>query len=200
MGALFCCNAFAIEKDTTHLPFRAQASFGYSSIKDLEPDNTGLLRISIAQDLFAFRGSAIGLEIGGQTGYSSKLNLSPEQQLGLGGTALEAEVNPFVDLLATLRKSFNNDDSLTGVFKAGIAYRQVHFDRDTVAGLSKVNAEIQLGLEKMMGEHVGIAAAYQGILSSSPDLTISGPMFEQTGYVNHIPSQHGVVLGFFVRT
>ena len=153
--------------------------------------------------------------MGAQTGLDSRLMASQALLSNLGGPAIQTVIKPFWDLLGTVSLPLLANDSVKSsirhvsrneklmeslaavdlLAKVGFAYRQMHFDRDTINPKYQINPEVQVGLSKVISEHMVISLVYQGVYSGQVDLTTSSTNpFVATGAVQNIPSQNGGLL------
>lgn len=152
-------------------------------------------RLSIAKDIKQYNDFTFGVELGMQTGNQSRLKLTTTQDIDLGQVAVQTFIKPMADLLITAAKPIN--DKTSAFIKGGIAFRQMHFDRDTINTLRKVNPELQVGLSMKVSDSSSISLAYQGVFAGKVDLVTTNPgaaLGGGTGVVKNIASQHGVLL------
>ena len=73
----------------------------------------------------------------------------------------------------------------------------MHFDRDTINTLRKVNPELQVGLSMKTSNSSFLSLAYQGVFAGKVGMVTTNPtaaIGAGTGSVKNIPSQHGVLL------
>ena len=194
------------------LPWHFHAGIGYVNYEDMIDPNTTVLRIAGERDIFTYEDATFGIEVGAQTGLSSRLRMTETQLEAFGGTAIQATISTFFDVLGTVMIPFNlpvmDTASMTmnvlpetaAVFaKVGMAYRQMHLDRGIINEQSTINAEVQAGLSMPISRHASISLAYQGIYGGSTTLhvlTYSGVAPDATGRINSIPTQNGGLLMF----
>ncbi len=191
------------------LPWHFHAGIGYVNYNDMVDPNTTVLRIAGERDVFSFQDATFGIEVGAQTGLSSRLSVNETQIEAFGGPAIQATIKPFFDVLGTVMVPFNlpvmDTDAMSmnvlpetaAVFaKVGMAYRQLHFDRGTIDGQSKINAEVQAGLSMPISRQASISLAYQGVYGGGTTLTVNGTPPDATGRINSIPTQNGGLLMF----
>ncbi len=205
--------------DKQSMSWLFNTGIGYVNYEDMVDANTTVLRLSAAHDIFHYNiyGSTarFGLEVGAQTGLDSRLMTSQTLINNLGGTAIQTVIKPFWDLLGTIalpilvHDSFKSSiqkipqhenllDSLTSLevlAKFGFAYRQMHFDRDTIKPKYQISPEVQVGLSKVISKHMIISLVYQGVYSGNVGLITSStnPLLA-TGTVKNIPMQNGGLL------
>jgi hypothetical protein len=153
-------------------------------------------RLSVSRDIKVIYGSIVGLELGVQTSSDMRLHMNPTQYFDLGEAAVQTFFNPMADLLVTTSKSLNAACWISGFIKAGIAFRQMHFDRDSMNDKRQVSPELQVGISKKISDKASIAIGYQGIFSGKIGLVTNNPtagLGQGTGTVKNIPSQQGVL-------
>lgn len=178
-------------------PWSYGIGLGFTKHRDMIL-NTGesvLGRLFVATKLSQMANMNVGLELGMQTGNDARLELTTTQDFDLGNVAVQAFIKPMADLLVTLDKQYTN--GVGGFVKAGVAYRQMHFDRDTINTLREFDPEVQVGISKKLTNRTTLSIAYQGVYSGKMDLTttnLTGGRGEGTGAVSNVPSQHGVLL------
>ncbi len=181
--------------------WRFSGTIGVSKFKDMmETDgNTIFTRLAIGADLWRTEYGNIGLELGAQTVNHMRLNLTAVQLTDLGDTIVSTTISGAADLLMTYEYPFNvsgDDGANYAVFvKAGVAYRTMHTDRDTINTLKKTSPELQLGFNFDVGEHSSISIAYQGIFSGKMEL-VTNTASGGTGIIKNIPSQNGALISF----
>lgn len=214
---LACMHAHAGTMGTEKpLPWEFGVGIGYVNYMGMVDKNTTVQRLSAARHLFDAHTMHVGVEVGAQTGLSSRLLVSQALYSSFGNTAIQTTIQPFLDILGTVAIPLNFGQSLSStlknmpyheksarlfaatdvVAKVGVAYRQMHFDRDTINSKVEISPEIQVGLRKSLSRSVSIGLVYQGIYSSSRvGLTASStnPLIA-TGAVKHIPTQNGGLL------
>ncbi|MCH9757018.1 MAG: hypothetical protein K0U37_07510 [Gammaproteobacteria bacterium] len=197
------------------LPWHFYATLGYVSYKDMVDKNVAVERIAASRDIFDYHDAAFGIELGVQTGLSSRLLTSQEKLDAMGGPAIQAVIATFLDVLGTASVPLSVLPAVrnhmtqvphsglivdfvehTELFaKVGMAYRQMHFDRNSINPKVKISPEVQVGFSKALSSHASIALAYQGIYASGVGLTVNGtnPRLS-TGAVKSIPTQNGALL------
>lgn len=152
-------------------------------------------RLSIAKDIKQYNDFTFGVELGMQNGNQSRLQLNATQYRDLGNVAVQTFIKPMADLLITAAKPLN--DKTSAFIKGGIAFRQMHFDRDSINSLRKVNPELQVGLSMNVSNRTSLSLAYQGVFAGKVGMVTINPTLAVgagTGNVKNIPSQHGVLL------
>ncbi len=198
---LGCMSALAgqVGDDPEAFPWHFFATLGYVNYDDMVDKNVAIERIAGSRDLFYHQAAVFGIEVGVQTGLNSRLLMTGEQRDILGGGPVQAVISTFFDVLGTARTPIDlaftkHTDAFV---KAGMAYRQMHFDRDTINPKVEINPEVQLGVSKSLSPSSSIAIAYQGIYSHGVGLTVSRTSpFGGTGAVKGIPTQNGGLLIF----
>jgi len=172
------------------------AGLGFGNIDNML-DNDGLTafkRIGAGKQIFYKYNALWGLELGAQDGNQMRLNLSYDEKMALGDTAVQTYISPAIDLLAQVKKRVSGGKKPTIAYlKAGIAYRSLHFDRDTINSLQKINPEVQVGFGKLLSDHAMLSLGYQGIFANNIGLTVYS---DGTARVKNIPTQHGGLLAF----
>jgi hypothetical protein len=184
------------------LPWHFNATLGYVNYSDMVDANVAIQRIAGARDLFAYRNTTLGIEIGVQTGLSSRLWASQAELDVLGTSATEMVINPFFDVLGTVSVPLDLSsviviDDLSIFSKIGMAYRQMHFDNNMIHRKVQISPEVQAGLTQSLSPHASISIAYQGIYAGKSRLTINRTNPSAiTGAVSSIPSQNGGLVIF----
>jgi len=201
------------------MPWHFSTGIGYVNYNDMVDPNTTVLRLSAQRDLFDYsifnHATTFGIELGAQTGLDSRLQATQTLIDNLGGPAVQTIIKPFWDLLGTASMPLQMHESMKSTMnhvpysqkamdwmadsnllaKVGFAYRQMHFDRDTMNTKTQISPEVQVGMSKNLSKHVDIALVYQGIYSGSATLTTSGTNpVTATGNVSNIPMQNGGLL------
>lgn len=170
------------------------AGFGYAKFSNMfeEQGQTALARLAIAHGLLVSHLFSIGLEAGVQTGHDMQLGV-PQNILDLlGGTPLQSTVDPMLDLLVTLKKSFQHC-ALFLEGKGGAAYRRWQFiGRNSINDLSQVSCELQGGVGFQLNTHTSLNFLYQHIFGNNPHLSVDS--INSTAHVSNIPSQNGALL------
>lgn len=160
-------------------------------------------RLFLARQIAQKNALNLGIEFGVQTGNDGRLSMNAAQNFDLGNVAVQTFIKPMADILLTAEKPLSQFSGDMRVFtKAGIAYRQMHFDRDTINSLRKINPELQLGVSKNISADVMLNIAYQGIYSGNIDLSTNNPTNVQgagTGNVKNIPTQHGILFSLSTK-
>ena len=141
------------------LPWHFYATLGYVNYDDMVDKNTAVERIAASRDIFDYHDMAFGVELGVQTGLSSRLLTTQEKLDVVGGPAIQVVIATFLDVLGTvsvplklLPVARNHMTSVphsapvidfvehTNMFaKVGMAYRQMHFDRNTINAQVKIS-------------------------------------------------------------
>jgi hypothetical protein len=199
------------------LPWHFNASLGYVNYEGLVNDNVALQRISGARDLFNIKDITFGIELGVQTGVTSRFRTTQAELDALNGSAIQGTINPFFDVLGTvmmpmklssLLQEHTRDahamtqvkaviDNMNLFTKVGMAYRQMYFDRHTMNPKAEINPEVQVGVSKSLSPQASIAFAYQGIYARGTGLIVNGtnPLMAR-GSVRSIPTQNAGLIIF----
>lgn len=197
-------------------PWGFSIAMGYVNYENMVDPNTTVQRLAVTRDLLTFDVLNVGLEIGAQTGLASRLLTTANNLDALGGPAVQTVIKPFFDVLGTISAPVRVGSSVKNTIpvknthiastveyitqgftrldvfaKIGMAYRQMHFDRDTINPRVRISPELQVGLNTFVSEKVSIALAYQGIYASDATLTTNGSGLYATGAVKSIPTQNG---------
>ena len=178
------------------LPWHFNAGIGYVSYQGVLDSSTGLQRLAIARDVAQYEGVALGFEVGVQTGLDARLSLDSNQQDLLGGPAVQVNIRPFADFLVTAMRDICPIPNVAGFVKAGVAYRQMNFDRATLGSKTQISPEFQAGFSLFLSDKARVALGYQGIYTNTIKLRLNGVVPDATGYANSIPSQNGALLTF----
>lgn len=174
-------------------PWSFSGAMGYSNTSNMivNDGQTAFLRLALGRYLMDSSGFKIGAELGAQTGSNSRLDVSGTNYSNLGGVAVQTTITPMVDLLLTARKKLSESSKFSSYFKAGVAYRTMHFDRDTMNDLRKINPEVQVGVSMSLTSNACLSLGYQGVLSKNINLTTTTT---GTGNVKNIPAVHGALM------
>lgn len=164
--------------------------------KAKESDDTGFSkRFSISQNFLTdYNQLAIGGELGVQDGHTHRLDMNTSDYSNLGSVAVQTTLKTFVDVLVEISRVVHEKTQTVAFVKAGVAYRELYFDRDTLNTLHKFNPEVQAGLKINLKRNFNMSVGYQGIYGDDLKLTTSATT--NTGKVKNIPNQQGVLLMF----
>lgn len=164
--------------------------------KAKESDDTGFSkRFSISQSfLIDYNQVSIGGELGMQDGHTHRLDIKSIDYSNLGSVAVQTTLKTFVDALVEISRVVHEKTHTVVFVKAGVAYRELYFDRDTLNTLHKFNPELQAGLKINLKRNFNMLVGYQGIYGGDLKLTTSATT--NTGEVKNIPNQQGVLLMF----
>ncbi|WP_298628105.1 hypothetical protein [uncultured Legionella sp.] len=197
--ALPVCAGTMGEVAPNQLNWTATGSLGYTVYEDMYRGDggTAIGRLALGRELYRTSGMTLGLEVGVQNG--NTMRYFPSQYIvdTLGGLPIRTTAKPMLDVLATLTTASMGTTPFFGVLKGGAAYRRWQFDdRNSINDLSKFAGEVQAGLGYTISEKTNLSLVYQGIYGSSPDFHLN--VAAETGHVDNIPMQHGVLLSFTV--
>jgi hypothetical protein len=180
-------------------PWLFLSAIGYSKTSNMMSNDaqSASLRLALGHDLSKTLNVNIGAELGVQTGSHMRLKMSTANHINLSSTAVQTTIMPMVDLLLTARKSLIDSKKVSGYIKAGAAYRTMHFDRDTINDLRKINPELQVGISMPITSNACLSFGYQGVFSSDMNLTTTTT---GNGNVKNIPSVHGALLSITYKS
>lgn len=163
---------------------------GQASIGD---GQTAFGRFAIARDIEAFETWRLGVEIGVQSGNTARLNIPQETLDIIGGLHPQVSIKPMIDILATASWQPEENASIFGIIKPGIAFRRLQIDdRVTFNDLSEVAFEIQAGVGYHINNRASLLLLYQGVLNGGTNYSINTTA--ATGHISNIPSQNGLML------
>jgi len=178
------------------------ASMGHTTYQDAYRDdgNTVAGRLAIGCKALSWKKMNFGIEAGVQSGNRMRLGVSQSTLDLLGSLPIQSTIKPLADLLATAQIDLTNTGTVFALIKAGAAYRQWQFDRDTISNIKKINGELQAGLGIRLSSRTNLVAYYQGIYSGKVNFTVdsSAGAANATGKVHNIPIQNGGFLGIEV--
>lgn len=198
-STVFAGTMGTLEPSSSNL-WSVTASLGYSVYQDMFRDDgqAAIGRLAIGRMLFDSNQLAFGVEVGVQNGKTMRLAVPQVLLDELGGLPIQSTLNPMLDLLATVKTAPLGASSMYGQLKGGIAYRRWQFDnRDSINDLSQVAGEVQAGLGYAISSHADLNLSYQGVFGGNPNFTVN--TINQTGHVNTIPMQNGVLLGVTLK-
>jgi hypothetical protein len=154
-------------------------------------------RIAIAMDTMSNDTMTFSIELGAQDGQDGRLDATAAQQSDLGGPPVQMHISQMADILFNAEFIFGSGEesfNALAFVKAGLAYRNMNFDRESVNSVSQFSPEFQIGFGFEVGRHMSIGLGYQGIFSGNVELTTNGTT--QTGTVKNIPSMQGLMATF----
>jgi len=166
----------------------------YPNVSTEKNEHTVMGRFSLGHVMVDFEPFQITLDAGIQSGTSMRFLFPKYKVFALGGVPLEAKFSPLVDILPGIRTNLLEDCPFFIWLKAGVAYRQLKIDRDSVNSLRKVAPEILTGIGYVINDRAALNLEYQYIFGGNPKLAVN-PVTE-TGVLRNIPSQQAVMLGF----
>ncbi|HHS8316193.1 TPA: outer membrane beta-barrel protein [Legionella pneumophila] len=155
--------------------------------------NSAMGRLSINAQYAFSDFFALGLEVGGQSGNTMRLDLEQSTLDELGGEPVSLLIKPAADLLFTAQITPFDESGFYGVMKAGVAFRQAQVNRNDVNDLSQTSPEIQAGMGYKLNDNLAIHLTYQQIFGGNPNYQIN-PVTE-TATINDIPTQKTLMLG-----
>ncbi len=180
-------------------PWAITASIGYTDFQNSYKNEgqTILGRLAFDRELLNFKLAKFGVEVGVQNGNSMRLSVSQTTLDELGGSPIQTTVKPILDLLATVATVPFGKSSIFAQVKGGIAYRSWQFDdRTSINFLSNIAGEVQAGLGVALNSNTSLSLLYQGIYGGNPDFVVNAT--NETGTINNIPMQNGVLLSLSV--
>ncbi|HVT61921.1 MAG TPA: hypothetical protein VHD33_00325 [Legionellaceae bacterium] len=185
-------------KETIH-PWAVTASIGYTAFQNAYKGEgqTAVGRLAFDYAFFDFESILLGAELGVQNGNSMQLDVSQSTLDELGGSPIQTTVKPILDLLATAKSLPIADSPFFAQIKGGIAYRRWQFDdRTSINFLSNIAGEVQAGVGLALNRITNLSLLYQGIYGGNPDFIVNST--NETGTINNIPIQNGVLLSLSV--
>lgn len=183
----------SISEKTSRLYVGGYGSYGYIDGMYEKDGQYAQFRFSLGVDAIRLKIFNLGFEAGIQSGNTMRVNMNSALEAAAGGLPPEAVLQPFLDLLLTLRWDLTHN--FLFLLKGGAAYRELHFINYTSSkdSLRRVNGELQAGFGYQLTKHARLVALYQGIYSNnSPKLTLSD---NSDVYMHHIPTQQAGLLG-----
>jgi hypothetical protein len=191
-------NSFS-NTDPSLLPWSLEMGLGYTHIQDMykSDGNTPIGRFGIAKELINYSVFHGGVELGIQSGNSSRPSVPQNILDQLGGLQIDSTIKPMLDLLLTARLYPSCDSSFFGLLKLGAAYRMWQFTRTTVSDIREIDPELQIGVGMDMNQLFRMSLAYQRIFGENAKFNMSCPTCT-TRIWGGIPSQNSVILGVTV--
>lgn len=154
---------------------------------------TALARLDIDYTFMTQELFSVGLGAGVQNGNQQRL-LFPKADIDvLGGVPIDAVIKPFLDFMLNIKTKNIGDTPTYAWAKAGAAYRQLRTDRDSVNDMKKFSPEMMVGLGWQISEKASFTIGYQYIHGTKPVLSVNPE--NETGILNNIPAQQGVLAG-----
>lgn len=136
----------------------------------------------------------LGLESGIQNGALVRFSVPKTTLELLGGVPIGGTIRPLVDVLVTAKTPlFSPATPVYAHIKAGIAYRQLQMDRETINDVTYYTPEIQLGLGYKVSSRLDVHLTFQHLAGKNPD--IQADALTETARIAHIPAQRAVLLG-----
>lgn len=195
LSCMFCGAAFgASAVSSASELWQISAGMGYTHYNDASSNDGNTVFGRLALDMTPWHRDRLttGLELGVQSGNQMKLGVPCEVLFPMGGVAINSTIKPMVDLLARFQLALNEPQTRFLIVKAGGAYRQWEFDRETVSNLSQISPELQAGFGVRITPRTKLVAYYQGIYSGKMGFkTHIIDQFHACGSVDHIPTQNG---------
>lgn len=186
----------ALHDDTTlPSPWSVTASVGYTVFENMYENEgqTPIGRLAFDKGILNIKNLDIGAELGIQNGNSMRLSVSQADLDILGGSPIQTNVNPIIDLLATVSSKPIKNTPIFAQIKGGIAYRSWQFeDRTSINPISNIAGELQAGLGVALSKMSKLSLLYQGIFGGNSNFVVNGST--QAGHVSEIPVQNGVLL------
>lgn len=167
-----------------------------SYAKAKESDDTGFSkRFAISHNILTdYKKWSVGVELGVQDGHTHRFDMNANDYSNLGSVAVQTTLKTFVDGLVEISREIHEKTHTAIFVKAGVAYRELYFDRDTINTLQKFNPEVQVGLKINIKQNFNVALGYQGIFGGGSGFTTNSST--NTGHIKNIPSQQGMLLMF----
>ena len=151
-----------------------------------------LLKLSIGKELFHYHSTAIGLELGVETGNTMRLDISKTLLNQLGGLPFQSQMKPTSDLLGIIRAPIYST-RLNVLLKTGVAFRTWQFERCSADDRSQVDPEFQFGFAWQVNNSVYLQLSGRTIIGQKVRYSIN-PLEEQL-IITGMPSQYGVLIG-----
>lgn len=135
----------------------------------------------------------IGLELGVQSGNTMRFIADEETVYSLGGVGIEGTIKPMIDVLVAAKTPLLSPSiPLFASVKAGIAYRQLQMDRESLNELEQWKPELQAGLGYQVNQRLNMNVMYQYIAGARPK--IQSHAETDSGHISNIPNQRAVFL------
>ena len=173
-------------------PWHITASMGWQSTPhgQAHQGNTALGRLSF--DYMPIK--HLGIELGVQSGNTMRFAAGQETVDTLGGVGIEGHIKPMIDVLVTIKSpNINSSIPLYASVKAGVAYRQLQMDRESINDLSQVRPEFQAAVGYRVNPRLDINLTYQYVSGGNPNICAN--QFTEQGQISNIPIQRAVLLG-----
>ncbi len=171
------------------------ASFGQNYYSGTMNHNGAVAigRFGLGHSIFQFATGEISIEAGIQSGNAMRLAFSKKDIDALGGVPIGTHIKPMLDLLIDVDMD-PRGGLLYPWIKAGVAYRTLQIDHESINDVSTYSPELQLGLAYRINEQAVFNIGYQIIGGAMPDLTVDHKL-EIGSLTQAIPKQQGVLAG-----
>lgn len=199
---MFCCsillllmNSLGHAHQAILNPWTIEVAIGMTGYDDklVRDSHTASERLSLGLTLLTKSFWQIGLEAGFQTGSTLLTNFPKETFEAPGGVPIQAEVQPLMDVLVSLRFHPPTHSTLIPWIKGGVAYRELHSDRYEVNNVTLFKPEMQFGIGYPISKQALFSLNYQIIWGNPTQLTLN-PNGE-TALLCNIPRQQALWLG-----
>lgn len=179
-------------EQAAYKPWYLTASIGMQSVQYAQKGHGETAAGRLAFHYMPIR--YLGLELGIQSGNTMRFIANKETIDILGGVGIEGQIKPIIDVLLTAQSpTLSPSFPLYASAKAGMAYRQLQMDRESLNDISQTKPEFQVGLGYRLNPHLDISVMYQYMVGANPKIH-ADPLTE-SGLVSHIPAQQAVFLG-----
>jgi hypothetical protein len=178
--------------ETQKSPWAMSGSLGMAQFESTKAHQgqTSLARFGLNYALTRF----LGLEAGIQNGNQMRFDLPQESEDILGGMPVSGTIKPQLDLLFTVKTPKTQlIKPLYAQIKAGMAYRQLQMDRDSINDLQEFSPELQVGLGFAFNERLDFSLMYQQVFGQKPKFVVDA--LRETASIANIPSQKALMLG-----
>ncbi|MFJ1270118.1 hypothetical protein ACD661_16290 [Legionella lytica] len=175
-----------------YTPWHINASMGLQSTLDAEAHHgeSAIGRLSFEYMPIQY----LGVELGIQSGNAMRFTADKETIDTLGGVGIEGRIKPMIDVLLTVKSpNISSALPLYATAKAGVAYRQLQLDRESINDVSQTKPEFQAGLGYRANSHLEITLTYQYLCGGNPKIR-ANPLTE-SGHISNIPIQRALLLG-----
>ncbi|HAU0369099.1 TPA: hypothetical protein JBF73_07770 [Legionella pneumophila] len=168
------------------------ASMGMQSTEDVENSHGQSVIGRLAFQYMPIQ--HIGLELGIQSGDTMRFSAAKEMVDALGGVGVVGIIKPMMDVLITAKSPHVSSSlPLYASLKAGVAYRQLQMDRESLNDLYQIKPEFQAGLGYQINQRLDVSVLYQYVAGGDPKIQ-ANPMTER-GRILNIPNQKALFLG-----
>jgi opacity protein-like surface antigen len=200
IGLMFASTQLMAENSPTLLskdahPWSITSSLGLANYQYMEGDQgqTAIGRLAFGNHMLSIGNTAIGVEIGLQSGNQMRFDIPKKTIDSLGGVPITGTIQPTLDVLLTFKTPLSTSLPLYALVKAGANYRQLRMDRTEINDRSEISPEIQAGLGFSVNENLMVSLVYQRILGGNPNFTANA--LTETGVIARIPRQEAVFFG-----